>query len=135
MISAIFLAVALISAAAGVILVASGLRDSRKCSAPAVARVVEIRKSSVINDESYAPVIEFSAGGRRVRAKAQTEKGTARRRVPYKEGDYIKVRYNPGNPEIFIVPGYDVNIKTVLGAGSLAAAAVLSAAGVIFHLA
>ena len=71
------------------------------------------------------PVVEFWANGQIIRAKAQTQKGVTRNRVPCQMGDSIQIRYNPDRPQSFIIPGYDVNMKVILGIGSLAAAIIL----------
>ena len=125
MVSIIFLAAAVLSAALGIFLIASGARSRRSCSIQTVGTVVGIHCSPSFEGDTFAPVVKFTAGGRNICEKARTEKGSSRRRVPYQIGDSIPVRYDPDHPTSFIVPGYDINMRAVLGIGSLLAALVL----------
>ena len=125
MVFTVFVIVTIFSVLTGIFLVYSGLKDAKACSVWDAGKVVEICRTSSADGDSYAPVVEFSANGRIIRASARTRKGTARNRVPYQVGDSIQIRYNPERPQSFIIPGYDVNMKVVLGIGNFAAAIIL----------
>ena len=125
MVSIIFIIVAIFSALTGVFLIYSGLKGANSCSAWSKGKVVDIHRTSSSDGDAYAPVVEFLANGQIIRAKAQTQKGVTRNRVPCQMGDSIQIRYNPDRPQSFIIPGYDVNMKVILGIGSLAAAIIL----------
>ena len=117
----------------GIFFMQWGIREFGSCSGQARARVVGIYESPVSQDGGYAPIVEFSAGGETVRSRAMTEKTGSRKRVPYAEGDWLEVRYNPENPRQFIIPGYDTNIKFFLGIAGLVSALILGIAAVILR--
>ena len=125
MVFTVFVIVTVLSALAGTFLIYSGLKDAKACSACTTGKVVEIRCTSSADGDSYAPVVEFAANGRIIQACARTRKGVVRNRVPYQVGDSVQIRYDPERPQTFIIPGYDVNMKLILGIGDLAAAIIL----------
>lgn len=129
-----FIIVAIFSAVTGVFLIRSGLKGANSCSAWADGKVTDIHYTSSSDGDAYAPEVEFWAKGRMIRAKAQTQKGVRRNRVPYQVGDPIRIRYNPDNPQPFIIPGYDVNMKVMLGIGSIASAIILILAACILFV-
>ena len=126
----ILLAGAVFSVISGIFFMQWGIREFGSCSGKARAQVVGIYESSS-QDEGFAPVVEFSVGGETIRSRAMTEKTGSRKRVPYAEGDWLEVRYNPEKPRQFIIPGYDMNIKFILGISGLVSALILGIAAVV----
>jgi len=125
MVFTVFIIAAIFSALTGIFLIRSGLKGVNSCSAWVKGKVVDIHRTSFSEGDAYAPVVEFRANGQNIRAKAQTQKGVNRIRVSYQVGDSVQIRYNPDRPQSFIIPGYDVNMKVILGIGSFAAAIIL----------
>ena len=74
---------ALILLAAGAYNLYYALRKRRSCSAPATARVVEIR--------NRVPILEYSVSGK----PTQSGAGIVKR---YKVGDQVDILYNPEKP-------------------------------------
>ena len=110
MVTIILLAACALSLIFGICFIIAGKRGMAVCSRRARARVVGIYESSMFQEESYSPILEFSAGGEVIRSRTVTEKTGG-----------------PGrNPHQFFVPGYDVNMKLWLGIGSLGAALILA---------
>ena len=126
MVTIILLAACVLSLIFGICFIIAGKRGMAVCSRRARARVVGIYESSMFQEESYSPILEFSAGGEVIRSRTVTEKTGGPGRIPYKEGDLVEVLHNPENPHQFFVPGYDVNMKLWLGIGSLGAALILA---------
>ena len=125
MVFTVLMIAAAAAAFTGIFLIRSGRKGANACSAWTGGKVVEIRCTASAEGDTYAPVVEFQAGGQIIRAKAQTEKGVTRNRVPFQVGDAIQIRYDPDRSQSFIIPGYDINMKVILGIGSLAAAIIL----------
>ncbi len=133
MVTLILLAACVFSLIFGIGWIVAGKRGTAACSRRTQARVVGIYESSMFQEESYSPIVEFSAGGQIIRSRAMTEKTGGPGRVPYKEGDLVEILYNPENPRQFFVPGYDVNMKLWLGIGSLGAALILAISALILR--
>lgn len=124
---------AVFSAALGMALICCGRRQFGACTSETQGVVVDIYRNANFEGDSYAPVVEFHAGGQTVRGKARTEKTGGRSRVPFEVGDRVNLRYNSDNPRQFLIQGYDQNIIVWVGASGFAAAAVLAAAAFLFR--
>ena len=94
---------AVFSAALGMALICCGRRQFGACTSETQGVVVDIYRNANFEGDSYAPVVEFHAGGQTVRGKARTEKTGGRSRVPFEVGDRVNLRYNPDNPRQFLI--------------------------------
>ena len=92
---------------------------SRRCTEETAATVVgterRTRRSRGRTSTEYHPVLEFAAKDQTVRKAAEN---SSMFRGKYKEGDSLTIRYNPENPEEFIVKG-KVTATVFLGGAAL----------------
>ena len=128
----ILMAAAVFSVILGAALILYGKKLYGACTSQAKGIVVDIYHSDLSQDDGYAPVIEFNAGGEAVRARARTEKTGGRFRVPFEVGDQVELRYDPKNPKHFLVEGYDQNIIVYVGASGFLAAVILVVTAILF---
>ncbi len=124
---------AVFSVILGILLIWYGKRQFGVCTAETQGVVVDIYRNANFEGDSYAPVVEFQAGGQTIRGIARTEKTGGRSRIPFEEGDRVNLRYNPDNPSQFLIRGYDQNIIVWVGISGFAAAALLIAAAFLFR--
>ncbi len=91
----------------GIVIVFFDRRKRARCTEETTATIVSVgeditRDGSGHTERSYTAYYEFTARGATVRRQGGTS--TTRKRK-YKRGETRQVRYNPGNPNEFIVVG------------------------------
>ncbi|MBQ9642977.1 MAG: DUF3592 domain-containing protein [Lachnospiraceae bacterium] len=103
----------------GAFLFYSGLKQARNCTTETNATIVDIEttRSRDKNDRrrNRYPVVEFMAdNGQQVHKRADV---SSQNRNKYQVGERLTVKYNPQNPEEFIVKGKSLAFN--LGVGAL----------------
>ena len=88
----------------GFLVIFFAVRKKQRCTEPAVAEIVDIKRSEDVNDNgktsySYSPVVEFTVGVEKIRKTASV---SSRKRKAYKIGDQIEIKFNPLKPKEFI---------------------------------
>ena len=104
-----YLLVGIVIVLIGLLLIGTGSRKKRRCSASTSAVIVEIEKE---DDESaregtkkkysYTPIYEFTVNGTTVRKSGGIYSHNKKK---FRVGDTASVKYNPENPEEFLVNG------------------------------
>ena len=90
---------------AGVLLTAAEVLRIRRCSEPAKARIVGVERSGDLakyglSKAKYYPKVEFSVQGKTIQAVADIDSVFI---GAFQEGMDLDVRYNPADPEEFIL--------------------------------
>jgi hypothetical protein len=88
----------------GFLVVFLGYKKKKRCTEPAVAEIVDIKRSEETDDKggksfSYRPVLEFKVGVETVRKEAGV---SSNKRKAYKIGDRVNIRFNPLKPKEFM---------------------------------
>ena len=88
----------------GFLVVFLGYKKKKRCTEPAVAEIVDIKRSEETDDKggksfSYRPVLEFRVGVATVRKEAGV---SSNKRKAYKIGDRVNIRFNPLKPKEFM---------------------------------
>ncbi len=88
----------------GALIIYLGIRKKQRCTEPAVARIVDIKRSEDTDDKgkksyTYRPVLEFSVGTQKYKKAAAV---TSENRKAYKVGDNVNILFNPLKPKEFM---------------------------------
>ena len=88
----------------GFLIIYLGYKKKKRCTEPAVAEIVDIKRSESTDDKGkksyrYRPVLEFKVGVETIRRAAGV---TSSKRTAYKVGDRVNVNFNPMKPKEFM---------------------------------
>ena len=88
----------------GFLVIYLGIRKKQRCTEPAVARIVDIKRSEDTDENgkksySYQPVLEYTVGVEKIRKTASV---SSSKRKAYKIGDNVNIRFNPMKPKEFM---------------------------------
>lgn len=104
-----YLIVGIVFVLIGIFNIVKGSKMKSKCTQSTSARIVDIEKSYDTSDDdgpggqyTYTPIFEFSANGTIIRKSGGLYSNNKRK---YNIGDAAEVKYNPENPNEFIVNG------------------------------
>lgn len=91
----------------GILIVLFDRRKRARCTEETTAAIVGVNRDYSRDDDghkdySYTPVFEFSVRGVTVRREGGTSSSRKRK---FRPGDVRQVRYNPSNPNEFVVVG------------------------------
>ena len=117
----------------GFLIVFLGYKKKKRCTEPAIAEIVDIKRSEDTDDKGnksyrYQPVLEFSVGVEKIRKAAGVSSG---KRKAYKIGDRVNIKFNPMKPKEFMTTKQKTGAMT--GVGLMVIAVVL--AGVTLYFA
>ncbi len=110
----------------GFLVVFLGYKKKKRCTEPAIAQIVDIKRSEDTDDKGnksyrYQPVLEFRVGVETIRKPAGVSSG---KRKAYKIGDKVNIRFNPMKPKEFMTTKQKTGALT--GVGIMVAAAVIA---------
>ena len=88
----------------GFLVIYMGIRKKKRCTEPAVAEIVDIKRTSDTDEKghttySYQPVLEFKVGVETIRKMASV---SSSKRKAYKIGDKVNIKFNPMKPKEFM---------------------------------
>lgn len=88
----------------GFLIVYMGIRKRKRCTELAVAKIVDIKRSSDTDDKGnksyrYRPVLEFKVGTQTIRKAAGVSSDKSK---AYRVGDMVNVDFNPLKPKEFM---------------------------------
>ena len=129
----ILLMVAGLMFAVGFLLVYLAVRRKQRCTEPAVATIVDIKRDTDTDDKgnksySYRPVLEYKVG---VETFKRTAKARSSDRKAYKVGTQVNIKFNPLKPKEFMTAkqksGYGKGVILMLIALALAVVTLIFA--------
>ena len=119
--------------AVGFLMVYMAVKRKQRCTEPAVATIVDIKRDTDTDDKgnkshSYRPVLEYKVG---VETFKRTAKATSKDRKAYKVGAQVNIKFNPLKPKEFMTAkqksGYGTGILLMVIALAAAVATLIFA--------
>jgi hypothetical protein len=117
----------------GFIVVYSAVKRKQRCTEPAVATIVDIKRKEDTDDKgnksySYRPVLEYKVGIDTYKRAARVSSSD---RKAYKVGTMVNIKFNPLKPKEFMTAkqknGYASGILLMVVAAALAIAVIIIA--------
>lgn len=100
----------MLEAVGGIIMYSAHVKE-KHCSAAAEGVLLEWGKRRSANKVKYYPIVQYQVGDKAYTGVSNAE--TIKR--PFKEGDMITICYNPADPFVFYIKGYDLKLIRSLG--------------------